>query len=188
VIDWSLGLSYRKIKQKLEFLYGVKVAISSIHSWVKSFQEKVGVPVDKKERTQIAIDETVVKSRDRRLYLWSAIDLKNGELVAFDVSVGRSELDAMLFLYKIKVKCKGKLPVLVTDKGPWYNETINRVGFDCIHNAFSIRNPIEQFFKLVKDRTRVFYNNLNTKKGVKHLLLFMKMFVFWYRNIRMVIS
>jgi transposase len=40
VIDYCLGLSYRKIKQKLYFLYGIKVDISSIFEWVKAFQKK----------------------------------------------------------------------------------------------------------------------------------------------------
>lgn len=187
VVDYTLGLSYRKIANKLRFLYDVSVAISSINGWVKNFSSKIRIATERKGRNQIAIDETIVKSRDKRLYLWSAVDLENGELVAFDVSVGRSELDAIMFLYKIKNKCRGKLPILVADKGPWYRETINRVGFDYMHNTFSIRNPIEQFFKLVKDRTRVFYNNLNTDNGIKHLMLFMKMFAFYYINIRRII-
>lgn len=114
--------------------------------------------------------------------MWSAVDLETNELVAFDVSAGRSSLDAMMFLYKIKDECKGKLPILVADKGPWYIATINRLGFAYMHNTFSIRNPIEQFFKLVKDRTRTFYNNLNTDNGVRHLMLFMRMFAFWYKE------
>jgi transposase-like protein len=38
-----------------------------------------------------------------------------------DVSLGRSELDAYLFLSKVKYKCKGKLLDIITDKGPSYN-------------------------------------------------------------------
>lgn len=99
--------------------------------------------------------------------MWSAVDLQTGELVAFDVSVGRTYLDITMFL--AKTKCRGKLPILVVDKGLWYKEAIIRRGFGYMHDTFSIRNPIEQFFKLVKDRTRIFYNNLNAENGIKHL-------------------
>ena len=187
IIDYALGLSYRKIANKLRFLFNIRVCPASVFKWVKKFCSKIRTAVGSKERHQIAVDETVIKSRDKRLYLWSAVDLETNELVAFDVSAGRSELDAMMFLYKVKARCKGKLPILVTDKGPWYREAISRIGFDHLHNTFSVRNPIEQFFKLVKDRTRVFYNNINTSNGVKHLMLFMKMFAFYYSRIRVVI-
>jgi putative transposase len=114
--------------------------------------------------------------------------LQAKKLVAFDASRGRSSLDALVFLSRVKTRCAGALPIIVTDKGPWYPYALKRLGFDHMHNTFSIRNPTEQFFRLVKDRTRMFYNNLNTDNGIKHLLLFMKLFAFYYSNIRKVIA
>ncbi len=96
VVDYTLGISYRKISNKLRFLFGVSIAISAIHKWVKKFQSKIAA--SKRERCQIAIDETVIKSRDKRFYIWSAIDLETGELVAYDVSAGRTHLDTIVFL------------------------------------------------------------------------------------------
>jgi len=185
VIDYALGLSYRKIKQKLEFLYGIKVAISSIFDWIKSFQKKVKLCVKPRQHDMIAVDETVVKICGYRCFIWAAIDIHTKELVTFDYSCGRSELDATMFLSKIRARCIGK-PIVITDRGQWYN-VINEMGLDHWHQTFSIRNAIERFFGLVKDRTRCFYNNINCSNP-KHLHLFMKMFAFWYMNIRQVIS
>jgi transposase-like protein len=59
-----------------------------------------------------------------------------------DVSLGRSELDAYLFLSKVKSKCKGKLPEIITDRGPWYNIVKRR------NNPFGCgeRIPLEGFY------------------------------------------
>ena len=172
----------------MKFLYGIHTAISVIYDWVKKFSSRIRVSRKRKERTQVAVDETIIKCRKKRFYVWSAIDLQTKELVAFDVSRGRSSLDSLVFLSKVKIRCRGKLPIVVTDKGPWYPYALRRLGFDHMHNTFSIRNPIEQFFRLVKDRTRIFYNNMNTDNGIKHLILFMKLFAFYYSNIREVIA
>lgn len=185
VIDYCLGLSYRKIKNKLKFLYDVEVAISAIYRWIKSFQERIKLRIKPKEHTQIAADETVVKINGYRCFLWAAVDIHTKELVAFDASAGRSGLDAIVFLSKVKSGCTNN-PILITDKGPWYSAA-ETIGLDKWHQTFGIRNAIERFFGLVKDRTRVFYNNINCS-SVRQLELFMKMFAWYYMNIRRVIS
>lgn len=62
VIDYAIGLSYRKIANKLKFLFNIEVCPASIFKWVKKFQSKVKMAVERKERSQIAVDETIVKS------------------------------------------------------------------------------------------------------------------------------
>ncbi|MEM5776816.1 MAG: hypothetical protein QXJ06_00010 [Candidatus Aenigmatarchaeota archaeon] len=70
---------------------------------------------------------TRVKVCGYRCFVWASIDIHTKELIAIDVSAGRSELDCRLFLSKIKSKCKGKLPTIITDRGLWYN-IVKRMG------------------------------------------------------------
>jgi transposase-like protein len=130
----------------------------------------------------IAVDETVIKDNGYRCYLWAALDIHTKELIGFDVSYSRSELDAIHFLAKVKARCKGQLPIVLSDRGPWYKPALSRLGFEQWTYTFSIRNCIEQFFRLVKDRTRIFYNNING--GINHIMMFMKMFAYWYKELR----
>ena len=130
----------------------------------------------------VAVDETVIKLNGSKCFLWAAVDVFSKELIAWDVSRGRSGLDALLFLYKVKARCKGKLPIVIVDRGLWYPESLSRVGFDRWHYTFSIRNGVERFFRYVKERTRVFYNNISG--SIRNIELFMKMFAYWYSERR----
>ncbi|MEM4375065.1 MAG: hypothetical protein QXI97_08765 [Nitrososphaerota archaeon] len=48
---------------------------------------------------------------------------------------------------------------MVVDRGPWYQWALNRLGIEYIQE----RNRIERWFRELKDRTRRFYNNTNSK-------------------------
>jgi transposase-like protein len=41
---------------------------------------------------------------------------------------------------------------------------LDRLGITHFHEAFGERNRIERWFREVKDRTKRFYNNINSKK------------------------
>ena len=43
---------------------------------------------------------------------------------------------------------------------PW---ALRRLGLNYVHETFSNRNSIERWFRELKDRTKRFYNNINTK-------------------------
>jgi len=60
---------------------------------------------------------TVVKVNGYRCYLWGAIDVDSGEVLAVYVSRGRSMLNALIFLKRVLKACESK-PVIVVDRGP----------------------------------------------------------------------
>ena len=109
----------------------------------------------------VAVDETKLKVNGRHVYVWIAIDVKTKEIITVSVSIGRSSFDAYLFLKSVRGKCLNRAK-LYTDKGPWYNKWTCRM-FEHIREKFGRRNPIEQWFSLLKKRTRGFYNNINCK-------------------------
>ncbi|PUA31122.1 MAG: hypothetical protein B9J98_07750 [Candidatus Terraquivivens tikiterensis] len=116
----------------------------------------------KRNRRLVAIDEAVVKINGYRCHLWAAIDVDSREVLAVYVSRGRSMLNALIFLKRVLKACDNK-PVIVVDRGPWYQYALKRLGIEYFHETFGQRNKIERFFREIKERTRRFYNNINTK-------------------------
>ncbi|MEM2800843.1 MAG: DDE-type integrase/transposase/recombinase, partial [Candidatus Caldarchaeum sp.] len=85
-----------------------------------------------------------------------------GEIIAVYASRGRSMLNALTFLRMVLRACEGK-PVVVVDRGPWYPWVLKGLGIEYFHETFGNRNRIERWFRELKDRTRRFYNNINSK-------------------------
>ncbi|MEM3032470.1 MAG: DDE-type integrase/transposase/recombinase [Nitrososphaerota archaeon] len=94
----------------------------------------------------------------RIVYVWSALDVDRGDIIALYASKGRSILNTLTFLKKVLETCEGK-SVIVVDRDPWYQWALNRLGIEYIQE----RNRIERWFREIKDRTRRFYNNTNSK-------------------------
>ncbi|MEM2580694.1 MAG: DDE-type integrase/transposase/recombinase [Candidatus Caldarchaeum sp.] len=116
----------------------------------------------RKPRRLVAVDETVEKRLGEWVYVWSAVDVDAGEIIAVYASRGRSMLNALTFLRMVLRACEGK-PVVVVDRGPWYPWVLKRLGIEYFHETFGNRNRIERWFRELKDRTRRFYNNINSK-------------------------
>jgi len=79
-----------------------------------------------------------------------------------NASRGREILHALKFLKKVLDSCEGK-PVIVVDRGPWYRWALDRLGIKYFHETFRERNRIERWFRELKDRTKKFYNNIDTE-------------------------
>jgi hypothetical protein len=78
----------------------------------------------------------------------------------------RTTENALRFLRRLRGRCLGD-PVILTDRGPWYRDSVIRAGFQShVHQTFGLRSSVERFFGYLKDRTRVFYNNINPKKAL----------------------
>jgi transposase-like protein len=118
------------------------IGIQSI--WVHRFSSLFRP--SRRVRRLVAIDETVLKVNSQICYLWAAIDVDTNEILAVYASKGRGIPSAIEFLRKVRKvldSCEGK-PVI----------------------------RIERWFREVKNRTKRFYNNVNSKKlkSVKELV------------------
>ena len=115
----------------------------------------------------VAVDEIVLKTNGRICYLWAAIDVDTGEISALHASRGRGLPNAIKFLNKflkmVLRSCDGK-PIVVVDRGPWYRWALERLGMTYFHETFGNRNRIERWFRELKNRTKRFHNNVNSKK------------------------
>ncbi len=66
---------------------------------------------EKKERKLIAIDETMLKLENRHIFVWSARDVKTGEILFIWATDGRSSFHASLkkFSNTVRISLKSSL-------------------------------------------------------------------------------
>ena len=117
-----VGLSLRDVSDR----YCVTNASrESVRRWFHKFSKIFSV--GKKFRNTIAVDETVVKMHGLRAYVWSAVDVDSGEILAIYASRSRNMLIALKFLRIVMGRCINK-PLIVVDRGPWYRWALERLG------------------------------------------------------------
>jgi putative transposase len=166
VILFTEGLSLRDLSERLCLTTASR---ESVRIWVHR-SSSLFRP-SKKVRRLVAVDETVLKVNGRICYLWAAIDVDTGEILALQASRGRGIPCAVKFLRKVLDSSEGK-PVIVVDRGPWYRWALERLGITYFHETFGNRNRIERWFREMKNRTKMFYNNVNSKelKSIEELV------------------
>jgi putative transposase len=135
------------------FLRGTNASRESVRRWFHRFSKLFSV--GRRFRN------TMVKIHGLRAYVWSAVDVDSGEILAIYASRGRNMLIAMKFLRIVLDRCLNK-PLIVVDRGPWYRWALDRLGLKYRYQRFGLRNAVEGFFGHLKQRTRRFHNNINT--------------------------
>lgn len=180
---YHLGVSLRDTAELVcEF---EPVSHESVRQWYKRIGTIAPIP-ERRERKVIAIDETKIRMRRNWFYLWAAIDVDTKELLAVYLSPTRTSFEAMSFVKHVLTYCNNK-PVILVDGGPWYGWALTRLGLEWFHVTHGLRNAIEQWYAILKRRTRRFYNVFNNGKTTKSVLLWCKAFVNLY-NIRLALS
>lgn len=106
----------------------------------------------------IAVNVKKVKINGKLYILREAIDISICETLGVWVTKGRALLEAESVLKYVLRKCENILTILV-DSGPWYKPALERRYFEWGHIIFGLRNPIEQWFFLLKHRIKLFYRN-----------------------------
>jgi putative transposase len=118
------GLSYEKADSF------VNASHEAVREWYQKGRELFEGSTEKKRRKWIAVDEKEIKLNGTTVFIWGTVDLDDEKVIAVWVSFGRSGLEAMAFLKKVKHACKGKLPRIFIDGGSWYPWALERVGFE----------------------------------------------------------
>jgi putative transposase len=138
------------------FLRGTNASRESVRRWFHRFSKLFSV--GRRFRYYVAVDETVVKMHGLRAYVWSAVDVDSGEILAVYASRSRYMLIALKFLRMVLGRCINK-PLIIVDRGPWYRWALERLGLKYRYQRLGLRNAVERFFGHLKQRTRRFYNN-----------------------------
>ena len=162
ILMYNYGLSLRKYRTIL--LSFEDISHESIRKWYHKTYTIFSI--EKCYRETVAVDETKLKINGRLYILWAAIDTNNWEIIGVWVTKGRASIEAYSFLRHVLSKCTNQ-PRILVDGGPWYKPALQRLGVDWKHITFGLRNPIEQWFFLLKHRIKLFYRNwpYNTKLG-----------------------
>jgi len=126
------------------------------------------------------------------VFIWGAVDLDDEKVIGVWVSFGRSGLEAMIFLKKVKQACKGKLPRVFIDGDTSYPWALERVGFER-HTVISFgpRSAIERLFGDIEKRIRQFWNGFNGKYTRESMERWVEAFVGfrnWKKDLKGVLS
>jgi transposase-like protein len=157
VILFIAGLSLRDVSERFCLTFASR---ESVRIW--AHRSSSLFKPSKRVRRLVAVDETVLKINGRICYLWAAIDFDTNEILAVYASRGRGIPNAIKFLKMVLRSCDGK-PIVVVDRGPWYRWALERLGITYFHETFGNRNKIERWFRELKNRTKRFHNNVNSK-------------------------
>jgi transposase-like protein len=114
VILFIAGLSLRDVSERFCLTFASR---ESVRIW--AHRPSSLFRPSKRVRRLVAVDETVLKTNGRICYLWAAIDVDTGEILALYASRGRGLPNAIKFLKMVLRSCDGK-PIVVVDRGPWY--------------------------------------------------------------------
>jgi len=112
VFLYHAGLSLRRVER----------IVGRSHEAVRQWYHRLAHLFDPEpdHHSTVAVDKTTVNVEDGEVYVWAAVDVDTFEVVYIEVSPGRSDLDALLFLRTVLKRCRGE-PVILVDRGPWYN-------------------------------------------------------------------
>ena len=179
IMLYHLGLSLRKTRKIISSFE--KVSHEAIRKWYLKAESIFSL--QEKQRNAVAIDETKVKIQGEQHIVWAAIDIQNWEVLKVWISQGRSSIEAQAFIKEALKKCNND-PKIYVDGGPWYKPALNRLGLDWKHVTFGNRNPIEQWFGILKQRIKLFYNRWPHNASVETAQHWLDSFVSMYHFTR----
>lgn len=145
------GLSYRRVERVVGRSY------EAVRQWYHRLAHLFDPDPD--HHSTIAVDETTLTVEETEGYVWAAVDVDTFEVVHLEVSPGRSDLDALLFLTQVCKRCRGN-PTILVDRGPWYNWALDDLDLPCDsrHETWGERSIVEAWFGLLKYRNWLFYS------------------------------
>ena len=88
-------------------------------------------------------------------------------------------MEAQSFIKKLLSMCEGP-PLLYVDGAPWYKWALDRLGIPWEHRRFGKRNPIEQWFGILKQRIKRFYRRWPHNADIERVNEWVRSFVSCY--------
>ena len=124
------------------------------------------------------IDETIIKVGPEYIWVWVAIEPKDKEILAINISKERNMFVAEHFLSDI-MKEHGKHPIS-TDGGTWYPQACRFLNLNHHIHSFYEKSIIERTMQYIKDRVECFDDYFPCKKKkckLKHVRNWLNLFV-----------
>jgi putative transposase len=111
------GLSLRRTSERLSSCF-IKRNHVSIWNWIQKYNPQK-IASKKKKIDEFVIEETVIKSGSKVIWLWVAIEPKDKQILALTVSKERNMFVAERFVAGL-VRAHGKHPVSTDGDRTWY--------------------------------------------------------------------
>lgn len=151
---YFLGLSTRGVAKALSFLSIVKRSHVAIWKWIQKHNPQ-RIASKRKKISELIVDETVIKVGSELIWLWVAIEPKNREILALNMSKERNMFVAERFLSGL-VNIYGNHPAVSTDGGTWYPQACRFLKLPHhLHSPFE-KSLNERTIQYIKDRTECF--------------------------------
>jgi putative transposase len=151
---YFLGLSTRGVAKALSFLNIVKRSHVLIWNWIQKHNPQ-RISSKRKKISKLIVDETIIKVGSELIWLWAAIEPKNKEILALNISKERNMFVAERFLFGLVNKYQNH-PTVSTDGGTWYPQACRFLKLTHhIHSSYE-KSIIERTMQYIKDRTESF--------------------------------
>ena len=165
------GLSLRRAAERLSYIFKRNhVLLAKKWNWIQKYHPK-RISSKRKRIAEYIIDETLIKVGSQYIWLWVAIEPRNRQILALNISKER-------FISGL-VRNLGKYPVS-TDRGTWYPQACRFLNLDHhIHSSFE-KSVIERTMQYIKDRTESFDDYFPCKLKnckLKHVRNWLQLFV-----------
>ncbi len=174
------GLSLRRASERLACF--IKRNHVSIWKWIQKYHP-LKVSSRKENILEYIVDETLLKVGSAFVWLWVAIEPKNKEILALNISKERNMLIAERFISGL-VQIHGKHPVS-TDGGTWYPQACKFLNLDHHLHSHYEKSIIERTIQYIKDRTECFDDYFPCKLKnckLKHVQNWLNLFVDYHNS------
>jgi putative transposase len=158
----------------------------AIRQWVQRLAPVCdGFDVDRRLVTAIFVDETMIKIRGRRAWVWVAFEPGLRVFLAFRITYNQSVPDAYLFLRELRIRY-GRKPVW-TDEGVWYPDACRWARLEHHVYGTELKNQIERMNQALKDRIECFddmFPCLKEECNREHVHNWISVFRFYHNHVR----
>jgi len=110
------------------------------------------------------LDETCVRVNGLKYWVYAAID--RNEILSMRVFPSKNTLTTKIFVENVLKYCDGR-PMFVVDEAPWLREVLERLGYYV--ESFGERSLVESVYSSFKQRTRAFFNSMNSNPLMRGL-------------------
>ncbi|MDG6926543.1 MAG: IS6 family transposase [Nitrososphaerota archaeon] len=144
-----------------------------------------GLETDRRLVSAIFVDETMIRIRGKRAWVWVAFEPGPRTFLAFRITYNQSVPDAYLFLKELRIRY-GRKPIW-TDEGAWYPEACRWARLEHHVYGTELKNQIERMNQALKDRIECFDDLspcLKEDCDRKHVSNLIAVFRFFHNHVR----
>jgi transposase-like protein len=128
-------------------MFCVSRARFTVHNWVHKADLQ---PRSDQTPDHVAVDETVIQLKDKRYWLYAAVNPETNELLHTKLEPTRTNVLAYAFFAELREKHDGSDAVFLIDGSHSLKGACRRHGLDFRYEKHGNRNSVERVFREIK--------------------------------------